>query len=68
MDTLEFELPSGRKAEIKEFSVEAEKILDNKQALKSGKWLNKFMVKSLVSLDGKPVPKNEGEAVSLIGL
>ena len=66
MDTLEFTLPSGRKAEIKEFSVEAEKILDNKQALKSGKWLNKFMVKSLVSLDGKPVPKNEGEAVTLL--
>ena len=66
MDTMEFTLPSGRAVEIKEFSVEAEKVLDNKQALKSGKWLNKFMVKSLVSLDGKPVPQNEGEAVTLL--
>lgn len=66
MDTLKFTLPSGRPVEIQEFTAEAERILDNKQALKSGKWLNKFMVKALVSLDDKPVPKNEGEAINLL--
>ena len=63
MDTL---MPSGRPVEIQEFTAEAERILDNKQALKSGKWLNKFMVKALVSLDENPIPKNEGEAISLL--
>ena len=66
MDTLKFSLPSGRPVEIQEFTAEAERILDDKQAMKSGKWLNKFMAKSLVSLDDKPVPKNEGEVVNLL--
>ena len=66
MDTVKFLLPSGRPVEIKEFTARAESVLDDKQALKSGKWLNTFMVKALVSLDDKPVPKNEGEAVSLL--
>ena len=66
MDTLEFTLPSGRPVEIQEFTAEAERILNNKQEVKSGKWLNKFMAKALVSLDGKPVPKNEGERIALL--
>ena len=66
MDTLKFSLPSGRPVEIQEFTAEAERILDDKQAMKSGKWLNKFMAKALVSLDDKPVPKNEGEVVNLL--
>ena len=59
-------LPSGIVAEIQELTAEAERVLDNKQEMKSGKWLNKFLVKALVSLDEKPVPKNEGEAISLL--
>ncbi len=66
MDTLKFMLPSGRPVEIQEFTAEAEKILDNKQELKSGRWLNKFMAKALVSLDDKLVPKNEGERIALL--
>ena len=66
MDTLKFTLPSGRPVEIQEFTAEAERVLDNKQALRSGKWLDKYMVKALVSLDNKLVPKNEGEAVNLL--
>lgn len=66
MDTLKFLLPSGRPVEIQEFTAEAEKILDNKQEMKSGKWINKFMAKALVSLDDKPVSKNEGEAIGLL--
>ena len=66
METLKFLLPSGRSVEIQEFTAEAERILDDKQAMKSGKWLNKFMAKALVSLDDKPVSKNEGEAISLL--
>ena len=66
MDTLKFTLPSGRPVEIQEFTAEAERILDNKHELKSGRWLNKFMAKALVSLDDKPVPKNEGERIALL--
>ena len=66
METLEFTLPSGRPVEIQEFTAEAERMLDDKQALKSGRWLNKLMAKALVSLDNKPVPKNEGERVALL--
>ena len=33
MDTLKFLLPSGRPVEIQEFTAEAERVLDNKQAL-----------------------------------
>ena len=63
---MKFLLPSGRPVEIQELSAEAERVLDNKQEMKSGKWLNKFMAKALVSLDDKPVPKNEGELISLL--
>ena len=63
---MKFALPSGRLVEIQELSAEAERVLDNKQEMKSGKWLNKFMAKALVSLDDKPVPKNEGELISLL--
>ncbi|MBR0034983.1 MAG: hypothetical protein IJP54_04855, partial [Synergistaceae bacterium] len=59
-------LPSGIVAEIQELTAEAERVLDNKQEVKSGKWLNKFLVKALVSLDEKPIPKNEGEAINLL--
>ena len=59
-------LPSGIVAEIQELTAEAERVLDDKQEIKSGKWLNKFMAKALVSLDGEPLPKNEGEAISLL--
>ena len=57
MDTLKFILPSGRSAEIQEFTAEAEKILDDKQEMKSGKWINKFMAKALVSLDLRMMAK-----------
>ena len=66
MDTLKFTLPSGRPVEIQEFTAEAERIMDNRQEMKSGRWLNKLLAKALVSLDDKPVPKNEGERVSLL--
>ena len=63
---MDFLLPSGRPVEIQEFTAVAEKVLDDKQEMRSGKWLNKFMVKAMVSIDGKPIPKNEGEAVTLL--
>ena len=66
MGTLNFLLPSGSPVEIQESAAEAERVLDNKPYLKSDKWLNKFMVKALASLDDKPVPKNEGKAISEI--
>lgn len=66
METLKFNLPSGRSVEIKELAAEAERILDSKQDMKSGKWFNKFIAKALVSIDEKPVPKNEGEIISLL--
>lgn len=66
MDTLKFTLPSGRPVEIQEFTAEAERIMDNRQEIKSGRWLNKLMAKALVSLDDKPVSKNEGERISLL--
>ena len=66
METVKINLPSGRSAEIQELTSEAERLLTNKQELKSGKWFNKFIAKGLVSLDGKPVPTNEGEVVSLL--
>ena len=63
---MNFDLPSGRPVETQELSAKAERVLDDKQEMKSGKWLNKFMAKALVSLDDKPFPENEGEAVSLL--
>lgn len=66
MDTLKITLPSGRTAEIKEFTAEAERLLDNKQEMKSGRWLNKYMAKALVALDDKPVSSNEGEVVNAL--
>lgn len=63
---MKFTLPSGRPVEIQELTAEAERVLTSKLDLKSGKWFNKFIAKALVSLDGKPVPKNEGEIISLL--
>ena len=63
---MKFTLPSGRPCEIQELTADAERLLTSKPDLKSGKWFNKFIAKALVSLDDKPVPKNEGELISLL--
>jgi len=65
-DVIGFELPSGVPVEIQEITAEAERWLTDKQAMKSGKGLNKFILKALVSYDGKPLPENEGEAMAFL--
>ena len=65
IDTELIILPSGIECEIQELTADAEQLLTNKADVKSGKWLNKFMAKALVSYDGKPVPENNGELISL---
>ena len=65
-DTISITLPSGISAEIQELRGRAEQLLTNKFEVKSGQWLNKFMAKALVSLNGKPVPSNQGELISLL--
>lgn len=65
-DTVKFDLPSGISVEIQEINAEAEKVLTNRQNLKSGRWMNKFILKALVSIDGEPIPENEGEATALL--
>ena len=65
-DTTTITLPSGIEAEIQELTAEAERILTSRTDIKSGQWLNKFMAKALVSLDGKTVPTNQGELINLL--
>ena len=61
IDTLSFNLPSGVPVEIQEVTGAAEKLLLDKKEMKTGRGLNKFILKALVSYDGKPItPGNEG--------
>ena len=59
-------LPSGIECEIKELTAEAERVLTNKADIKSGQWINKFISKALVSLNGKAVPENQGELINML--
>ena len=38
-DTVKFDLPSGTSVEIQEINAEAEKVLTDRQNLKSGRWI-----------------------------
>ena len=55
-DIVAFDLPSGIPVEIQEVTAAAEKMLLNRQDMKTGKGLNKFILRALVSYDGKPMP------------
>ncbi len=61
-----FELPSGVQVEIQELTAASQKVFSDKQLIKSGKWINKLMLNALVSIDGKPIPENAGEANALL--
>lgn len=64
VDIVKINLPSGEECEIKEFTAEAERILTNKAEIKSGKWLDKFMLYSIHSLNGVLTSENRGEVAS----
>ena len=65
-EIVSFELPSGITAEIQELTAASQKVFTDKQLMKSGKWLNRLLRHAIVSLDGKPLPENAGEANSLL--
>ncbi len=65
-DVIKFDLPSGTPVEIQEIDGSAEKALTNQKFLKTGRAMNALMLKALVSIDGKPLPENEGEANNLL--
>ena len=66
VEVLKITLPSGIEAEIKEIDGAAEKALTNQRLLKSGKAMNVLMQKAIVTLNGKPLPQNAGEANALL--
>ena len=66
MDTEKIILPSGIECEIQELTAEAERVLTNKADIKSGQWINKFIAKALVTINGKPVPENQGELINIL--
>ncbi|MBR1602299.1 MAG: hypothetical protein IJ667_02540, partial [Synergistaceae bacterium] len=66
VEVLKITLPSGIEAEIKEIDGAAEKALTNQRLLKSGKAMNVLMQKAIVTLNGKPLPQNTGEANALL--
>ena len=66
VETEKIILPSGIECEIQELTAEAERVLTSKADLKSGQWINKFMAKALISIDGKPVPQNQGELINML--
>ena len=65
IDTEKIILPSGIECEIQELTADAERILTNKADIKSGQWINKFMSKAIVSIDGKKYD-NQGELISAL--
>jgi len=65
-DTEKIVLPSGIECEIQELTAEAERVLTNKADVKSGQWINKFIAKALVKINGKPVPQNQGELINML--
>ena len=65
-DIESFNLPSGIPVEIQEIDAAAERALTNKREMSSGRAINKIMLSALVSLNGKPMPDNEGEANVLL--
>ena len=65
VDTQIIKLPSGIECEIQELTAEAERVLTNKADIKSGQWINKFMPKAIVSIDGKKYDNN-GELINAL--
>ena len=65
-DIESFNLPSGIPVEIQEIDAAAERVLTNRKEMSSGRAMNKLMLSALVSLNGKPMPDNEGEANALL--
>ena len=65
-EIVSFDLPSGISVEIQELTAASQKVFTDKQLVKSGKWLNRLLRHALVSLDGKPLPENAGEANSIL--
>ena len=65
LDTLTIKLPSGIECEIQELTADAERVLTSKADIKSGQWINKFMSKAIISIDGKKYD-NQGELISAL--
>jgi len=60
-----FDLPSGIPVEIQEVTAAAEKMLLNRQEMKTGRGLNKFILSAMVSYNGQPMPPN-GEGMNIL--
>ena len=61
IETVKFDLPSGIPIEIQEVTGAAEKMLLDRQEMKTGRGLNKFILSAMVSYDGKEIKQgNEG--------
>ena len=66
LDTATFTTPSGVECVIQELTAEAERGLADREALRTGRAIDRLMRHAIVSWDGAPLPENDGAAMELL--